>query len=156
MMESEQDEKIIKLNWILPDIELEIGEIERVILGFIGKEVTEENTNQIIKILESASLVDLSDENWQVLENTDSFNNVRIGHIEDAERITERYNLALPDSNKRNFKNLLGSFKNGNKMEAPIILKNKTGALHLLSGNNRLMISRALGIRPKVLIGEII
>jgi len=40
-------------------------------------------------------------------------------------------------------------------MKMPTILKDGTGRLHLISGNTRLMISRALSVRPKVIIGEL-
>ncbi|MBP6912757.1 MAG: hypothetical protein KBB86_02380 [Candidatus Pacebacteria bacterium] len=141
--------------WVRPNLEEERGEVERVVLEFLGKEITQENINQVIKILESAPLVDLSDKDWEVLENTDSFHNVKFGHLKDAEKITEEYNLDLAPNNKRNFKNLLAGFQGGRKMKAPTILRNSAGKLHLVSGNTRLMISRALGIRPKVAIGTI-
>ena len=49
---------------------------------------------------------------------------------------------------------LLDAFSSGASMEMPIIWKRGDGALHLVSGNTRLMIMRAQGIRPKVLIAS--
>ena len=42
-----------------------------------------------------------------------------------------------------------------NKVEMPLILKDKNGQSHLVSGNTRLMICRALGITPRVIIGKL-
>lgn len=152
-MGSKIQEGILNPDWIRPDMEEERGEVERVVCEFLGKEATKENIDQIIELLNSAPLVDLPDEDWDRLENTDSFHNIRAGHVEDAEKITEEYNLALSPNNRRNFKNILFGFQSGHKMKAPTILRNSEGKLHLVSGNTRLMISRALGVRPKVIIG---
>jgi hypothetical protein len=141
-------------NWIQPDLKKEQGEIERVVREFLKKEPDQENIDTIIYTLESAPLIDLSEEEWRLLENTDSFNNVRPGNIEDAKRITEEYNLELAPENRRTFASILKGFSGGN-MEAPTILKNAHGILHLISGNTRLMVARALGIRPKVIIAEV-
>lgn len=140
--------------WIRPNVQNERGEIKRAIQEFLSEDSTEENIKRVLAILESSPLLDLSDEEWAALENTDSFHNVRVGHIEDAEQINERYNQELKPENKRDFEALLGAFRVGRPMEAPTILKNK-GKLHLVSGNTRLMIARALNGQPKVIIGEV-
>jgi hypothetical protein len=140
--------------WIRPNLQSERGEIERVIREFLSEEITEENIRRIVKILEGSPLSDLSDDEWSVLENTDSFQNVRAGHIEDAEQFTKEKNQELKPENKRDFEALLNAFRQGSSMEAPTILKHK-GVLHLMSGDTRLMISRGLNILPKVIMGEI-
>ena len=142
-------------NWIRPDIEKERGEIARVAKEFLGKEPSEAIIQEIIRILDEAPIMELSDEDWALLENTDSFHDIRPGHIEDAEGITTTYNQELPSENKRDFQGLLKAFSRGNPMQAPTILKNDQGKLHLVSGNTRLMIARALKMRPKVIIGEV-
>jgi len=141
--------------WIRPDLQEEIGEIERVIVTFLERELSLENTNAVISALESALVVDLSDEEWNLLENTDShLGNIRPGHIEDAEENTEA-KLKLHPENPHDFKNILSGFINGSKMKTPMILRNKTGRLHLISGDTRLMICQALSVRPRVVIGKI-
>lgn len=156
-MENTQDtrEREIAPNWVRPNLQNEKGEIERVIKDFLLEEPNEENIKRVLTIFETSPLVELSDEEWEVLENTDSFHNVKKNHIEDAERITEGYNQELLPENKRNFKSILDGFIQGNEMEAPIIIKNGEGKLHLISGNTRLMVARALAVRPKVMIGQI-
>jgi len=148
-----RESREIAPEWVSPSLENERGEIERAIGEFLSEESTEENISRIVHMFEQASLSDLSDEEWSVLENTDSFHGVRAGHIEDAEQFNEEQNQALKPEDQRDLKALLAAFQEGASMEAPMILKHK-GILHLVSGNTRLMIARALNIRPKVVIGE--
>ena len=53
----------------------------------------------------------------------------------------------------RSYEKHLNRFQNGIPMECPTIIK-KDNKMHLVSGNTRLMFSRALGVRPEVVIGE--
>lgn len=154
-MEKDMEGKRINPNWIRPDLQEERGEIERVVVEFLKQESTEENINTVVRTLESAPIIDLSDKEWSSLENTDSFHNVRSGHIEDAEKITKEYNSKLAPQNQRDFKTIFNGFSNGSKMKVPTILRDKNGTLHLISGNTRLMICRAFGVRPKVVIGTL-
>jgi len=140
--------------WIRPDLHKERGEIERAASEFLGLEPTDQNIEKILGILQTAPLVPLSEDEWEQLHNTDSFHNVRPGIIEDAEQITETYNQNLSPENKRDFRVLLDGFLNGKQMKAPVILKNMEGETHLVSGNTRLMIARALRMQPKVIMGE--
>ncbi|OHA18904.1 MAG: hypothetical protein A2836_00755 [Candidatus Taylorbacteria bacterium RIFCSPHIGHO2_01_FULL_45_63] len=153
MKSPEGQEKSI--SWIRPNPNKEKGEVERVVKEFLNLEPTDENVNRLIEIIQEAPVVELGEEEWEQLNNTDSFHNVRSGHLEDAEEITEEYNQKLSQNNRRNFKKLLDSFTFGKEMEVPVIVKNKEGVTHLVSGNTRLMIARALGIKPKVIIVEI-
>ena len=147
--------QVITPNWIRPNLENERGELERVISEFLAEEPTDNNIRKIKDLLESSPIMELFDKEWESLENTESFHDVKPNHIEDAEKITEEYNQDLSPENKRNFKKILDGFIQGKEIEAPIILKNKEGKLHLVSGNTRLMIARALGVRPKVVMGQI-
>ena len=146
--------KEVNPNWIRPDLKHERGEIERVLRGFLGETANKENMKRIMDILENAPMVELSEKLWESIDNTDSFHNIRPGHPEDAETKVEEYNQELAPENKRNFKRHLKCYLNGTPMETPIIIKNKEGILHLVSGNTRLMVARALGVKPKVVIGE--
>lgn len=143
-----------EVNWIRPDLEKEKGEIERVLSGFLGVEVTDENFNRLVDSIKKAPIAELSDEEWDELDNADSFHFVRPGHIEDAEEIIEKYNQDEPVEQRRSVVLLKESFLGGKQMETPIIVTNEKGDGHLLSGNTRLMVARALGIRPKVIIAE--
>ena len=148
------NEKIIVPNWIRPDLANETGEIVRVLQKFLSEKPTEENVRRLIRLLNEAPVVELSDKDWKVLENTDSFHDVRPDHLEDAEALTIEHDQDLPAEDRRNIQVLVEGLAQGNPMEAPIILKSK-GRLHLLSGNTRLMICRALKISPKAVLAEI-
>src|SRR3989344_5656327 len=129
------EERKVNPEWIRPNLQEERGEIERVVVEFLKKELTTENINAVVIALRSATVVDLSDEEWELLENTDShLGNVRPGHLEDAEKIFEVHNVQASPDNERNFKKTLAGFLNSSKMQTPAILRDKTGKLHLVSG----------------------
>ncbi len=141
--------------WVRPNIAGETGELKRVLTNFLGKSQDVESVSALAKILENAPVVELSDEDWELLENTDSFDKVKPGEIEKAREICEEYNKELDSDTQRDFHGLLENFYKGSKMECPMILKNQEGKLHLVSGNTRLMIARALGVRPEVIIAQL-
>ena len=138
-------------NWIAPNLEKEKSELKHAAHDFLGNEYA---AIKIKNSLASAPVTELSESDWESLENTDSFHNVRFGSIHDARSITEEYNGLLDTDSKRDFEALLNSFMENNAMECPTIVK-KDGKMHLISGNTRLMIARALGIKPKVIIAEV-
>lgn len=138
--------------WVRPDFKEEKGKLERVTRDFLQKEPNTQNVDEIVKIMEDSPVVELSDADWELLENTDSFHNIKVGQIEEARKICQRYNEVLEEKNKRDFDNLLNNFLQDNKMECPTILKNQEGKLHLINGNTRLMISRALGVLDQKLL----
>ncbi len=152
-IETDIIEQIAEVNWVRPDMESERGEIERVVIGFLGLEPSKENVDHVIDIINKSETTELTEELWASLENTDSYHNVRPGHFEDARQAIDESNSELASENKRDFKKLLRVFENGHGIEIPTIIK-KDGILHLVSGNTRLMICRASGIKPKVIIGE--
>lgn len=138
-------------NWTRPDLNKEKGELKRVAREFLGRE---DAVKELRDSLERSNVVELSESDWESLENTDSFHNVRFGSIDDARKITEEYNMLLDEDSRRDFDALLEGFTENKEMQCPTIVK-KGGKMHLISGNTRLMISRALGIRPKVIIVEL-
>lgn len=148
------ERKKITQNWIRPNLENERDEIKRAIYEFLDRLPTEEDVNEITKVIEVSPMVSLSYDDWRHLNNTDSFRVVRTGFLEDAKKITEENNLKLLPENKHDFENILSGYENGSPMECPIIMRNK-GKLHLVSGNTRLMISRAKNIYPKVIIVDV-
>lgn len=130
--------------WVKPDIEKETGEIERVSEVFSpdNKIAFQERVKQS---LAQAELVDLDEAAWNLLENTDS-TQIAEGDFDQVERFALEYG--------RDDKALLMAMRGQVPMEAPMILR--TGAtLHLISGNTRLMLARALGQTPKVLIATV-
>ncbi|MDB5190176.1 MAG: hypothetical protein JWN49_502 [Parcubacteria group bacterium] len=140
--------------WIRPNLKNEGGELVRVVETFLHQEPNKENVENLYGILNSAPVVELSEEEWEKLENTDSFQGITPGELSEARVLTEEQNQELSHENRRNFDELLTAFRDGKDMECPTIIR-KSGVLHLVSGNTRLMLSRALKIRPKVIIGDI-
>ncbi len=145
--------KEIAPKWVRPNLENERGELERVVSGFLQEEVGANNIERLLMLLETSPITELSEQDWEELENTDSFHDLTIGDVEKAESIADTYNRDLKEVDRRDFKKLLESFQQNKEMECPLIVRSKQGRIHLVSGNTRLMICRVLGLRPKVIIG---
>ncbi|HBD24442.1 MAG: hypothetical protein A2566_01465 [Candidatus Zambryskibacteria bacterium RIFOXYD1_FULL_40_13] len=135
--------------FIFPDIEKEHGEIERV-----AQKYSPQNPEAFIRTfyekVQSSRIVDLTEEMWATLDNTDSFDiphdgweQVK-GHIDHTNQETRA---------SRSWEELKQKMELGQELGAPIILKyfNET---HLVSGNTRLMVARALRKTPKILLVE--
>ena len=142
--EQPQEQKILsQIHWVKPDIIVEMGEIERVAKRF-GK-TFQEQKSIIIEISQGVNrveLVDLTEDLWKSLENTDS-SGVSIGDYVRVHALAEKYN--------KDDKRLINQMNLGTDMQAPIITQ-YGNTLHLVSGNTRLMLARAAGQTPKVII----
>lgn len=126
-----------------PDIEAERGEFERVAATF-----GVDSDTLIFLAQEEGKLVDLPMDVWDTLENTDSDTVVQ----GDWDRVGEIY--SGPEYH-RDWREYRKRIEGGMSVDAPIIMK-YDGVYHLISGNTRLVVSRALGITPKVLLFEYI
>jgi len=139
-------------SFIVPDLGKERGEIGRVAQEVFNLNDPEEVRRFCARFLDAAKnapLVELSEDVWSKLENTDSYEIAP----NDWDRVNDHAVAGHPDS-PRNWKSCKTLYEEGDAIEAPVILK--TGAtLHLVAGNTRLMVARALGITPKVLMVEI-
>lgn len=122
--------------FLFPNIEREAGEFERVAKSF-GLE-----TSTLMSQATKGELVDLDDETWQRLENTDS-NQLEAGDWKKVEEYSAHVN--------RDWAGLRDKIISGEAIDAPIIMKFGE-RYHLVSGNTRLMITKAIGIKPHVLI----
>ncbi len=136
-------------NFVFPDIENEHGEIERV-----ANKYNPQNPEAFIRSFygkaREAELVDLTEEMWSELDNTDSFDIPQSGW----KQITEHINHTNQETGAtRNWEHLKQKIEQAQELDAPIVLSylNKT---HLVSGNTRLMVARALGKTPKILLVE--
>lgn len=121
-----------KTSWIKPSLEDEAGEIERTSqdLG-IPKE-------KLDKAGRAAKLEPLDEDTWSKLENTDSYDTDTVGK---AQKLSKKYN--------RDIASVLNGM--GKELPAPIVLIHK-GTPYLIGGNTRLMASRSIGAKPKVLM----
>lgn len=143
--------KVQKMNWIRPDPRAEYEEITRTLKQFLNLDPSPENVSRALASYEAGKIVELSNSDWEALENTDSFSEIRPGRVDDVEHLIAGSNSDLPDHLKRSVPRLLDAFQGGS-IDAPIIMRNSEGRLHLVSGNTRLMLARALGIQPYVLM----
>src|SRR3989338_3329479 len=127
-----------------PSLDDEKGEIERVAKEF-AKISAAGFIERFKRIAKSCVLSKLDEETWKILENSDSFDIAK----EDWRKV--RKNSFAGGESPKDWHIILDKFKSGYLLDAPIILKIGE-KLHLLSGNTRLMVARALGITPMVLI----
>lgn len=125
-----------------PDLEKERGEFDRVADTFgIDSSV-------LMFQAQDGELAQLSEDIWGKLENTDS-NSFEAG---DWDAVHDHSN---PDGeHTRDWESLRVKLESGTVLDAPIIMK-FGDRYHLVSGNTRLMVARAKGLVPKVLIFEI-
>ena len=142
-------------NWVLPDFEYEAGEISRVISDFLNLELTEENVSKINRTIQQGHVIELDEEIWARLDNTDSYENVELGKIEQVYEIIELSNKELDPKYHRDVKTIFDGMINKSPMQMPIIIQNKENLYHLVSGNKRLMVCRALKINPKVICAKV-
>ncbi len=147
------EQKLPKRFFIFPDLKKEIGEIERT-----ARKYTPQNINVFVRDFfekaKESELVDLTEEIWSKLKNTDSFK-ILHGEWNKVAEYTDYYNKE--GSVSRNWQDLKQRMEQGQEIDAPIILKYLSASyneLYLVSGNTRLMIARALGKTPKVLLVE--
>jgi hypothetical protein len=125
-----------------PDINAEQGEFERT-----GKAYGLDHIELMRQAETMGRLMELSEEVWSRLGNTDSFD------IGESGWNTVRQHSDSQEV-KRDWESLKNLLVRGDAVDAPIIMKRR-GEYHLVSGNTRLMVARALGMRPHVLLFEI-
>jgi hypothetical protein len=94
---------------------------------------------------QNGDLVTLEENVWSSLENSDS-PTIEIGGWEQVQELSSQVN--------RDWENLKNKLEQGTVLQAPIVMK-FGDSFHLVAGNTRLMVSKAMGITPKVLLFEI-
>ncbi len=134
----------VKEPFVLPDIKAERGEFERV-----AEKFGLDTDTLLFLAAEEGVLSPLTEEVWKNLDNTDS-NTFNSGDSDAWDKIREGCEAQNPP---RDWQALKITMEQGGDIEAPIIIK-YDNQYHLVSGNSRLMVARALDITPKVLIFE--
>ena len=125
--------------------EKEMDEFERVVQDLSRDENIDISVNDVLNSFENAKEITLTDDIWSKLENTES-NQIKKGEMNKVIDLAKKYNKSSP-------KKLSKLLKSGD-YPRPMILK-FGNRYHLVAGNTRLCTAAALGIKPKVLIGEI-
>jgi hypothetical protein len=133
-------EKIVK-----PNIEGEMDEFQRISQDLRRDEKIDISVEELVRSFEGLKEQTLTDDVWPKLENTES-NEIEKGDIEAVNDIAKMYN-------KTNPKKLIKAIKSGD-YHRPLILKMGERYI-LIAGNTRLCTAAAMGVNPKVFIGEI-
>ena len=151
LMESKNFEnKSQQENFIFPVLDNEKGEILRVAEQY-APENERDFVSKFLEAYKKAKLVDLNNDIWSKLENTDSFD-IPVGGFD---KIEEQISYTNQETDAtRDWQDIKEKMEQGKELDAPMILK-YDNSFHLISGNTRLMIARALGKTPKALIIEI-
>ena len=133
-------EKIIK-----PDIKGEMDEFQRISQDLRRDEKIDISVEELVRAFEGLKEQTLTDDVWPKLENTES-NEIEKGDIEAVNDIAKTYHKTDP-------KKLIKVIKSG-EYHRPLILKIGDRYI-LIAGNTRLCTAAAMGVNPKVFIGEI-
>lgn len=123
----------------------EMDEIERAVQDLSRDNDIETSVEDVISSFNKAEKVDLTKDIWSKLENTES-NEIKKGEMNKVVDLALKYNKTSPLKLKNSL--IKGDYN------PPMILK-FGDRYHLVAGNTRLCTAAALGITPKVLIGEI-
>lgn len=126
-----------KPTWIKPGLEKEMPELRRV-----AKLIPEITLDEIVSAFNEADLEQLSEEEWATIDGPDDLfyqPNVTIQQVH--EKI----------AGKRKSKDYETDMKNNRAIPAPVVLLGLWDNPYLVGGNTRLLVSKALGIRPMVL-----
>jgi len=121
--------------WIKPALETERGEFQRTAESF-GLKVAE-----MMKAAEKGEIIQWPFTAWNKLENSDSFDT---GTEATADSAVSSYG--------RDTSSIKSAFATGSGLPAPIVWQRQDGTYYLIAGNTRLMVARALGVRPRVFL----
>ena len=128
-----------------PDIEGEMDELQRAVQDLSRDEDVDISVEQLVKAFNNSNEETLTNDIWGKLENTES-NEIQKGDTNAVMKIAKMYNKTSP-------KILAKAIMNG-EYNRPLILK--LGDRYILvAGNTRLSTAAAIGVSPKVFIGEI-
>ena len=116
----------------------ELGEIDRT------AQVFNVQPDDIQYAFEDGSEVVLSDDVWSKLENSDSY---QIQNLEQAIKLANKY--------KKDWRSIVRAIQDEKQLPLPLVLRYDADKYYLVGGNTRLMIYKALGVQPVVLMGNL-
>ena len=123
----------------------EIEELERVSQDLSRNENVDVSVSELMDIFQQAREVTIPNQVWDKLENTEC-NQIKKGEMKKVIDLAKKYNKQDPKELKKALQK--GDYRR------PLILK-YGDRYHLVAGNTRLCTAAAMGIRPKVLIGDL-
>jgi len=131
-----EDKKVFFNNWQKPNWEDELCELKRT-----SRDLKLKYSFLKEKCIKKGFLTDLDYNFWSKLENTSSF---KISDLSDV------YDFLVKVERTRDWQKIVLGFKNNDKIPSPIVCIKSDNIPYLVGGNTRLMISKALGIQPKI------
>ena len=132
------------VNFVFPDIKKEEGEIERVAETVFGGADPTRFFEEFEKRARKTQLSSLTQTEWAELENT-GWHFITLG---DWDKVAE---LSAECEPNRDWQDLRNKMQSRKELDAPIVVR-KGNLLHKVGGNTRLMVAKALGVNPKVLV----
>ena len=148
-----EKEKFEDIEWVKPTTENarnEMGEVGRVVQEVLGVPETDpeypKKVEELAKVLLGGEYQELSEEIWSKLENTDSYKSISFGDVQKVKDYAAGHG--------RDADALLGAIAEKKSIVAPAIFYHD-GRYYLVAGNTRLMVARATGKRPMVVIAKL-
>lgn len=123
----------------------EMDEFERAVQDLSRNEGIDTSVEDVVNSFTRAKEVTLTNDIWSKLENTES-NEIKKGEMKKVVDLAKKYNKTKPVELRKIL--LSGDYRR------PLIIK-FGDRYHLVAGNTRLCTAAALGVKPKVLIGQI-
>ena len=133
-IESKEDFEPI---WIKPNLSEEMPELQRT-----AELIPEFTLDEIVHAFNDAKLEQLSEEEWATIDGPDNL-------FQQPNLTIEQVHEHL--SGKRNSAIIEQGIRNNSTIPAPVVLTGLWDNPYLIGGNSRLLICKALGIRPLVL-----
>jgi hypothetical protein len=134
-----------KIKNIRPDIEGEMDELQRASQDLKRNDNIDVSVDKIVNVFEKSKEQTLSDDVWVNLENTES-NEIEVGDWDKVTNVAKTYKKTNPKKLKKVIES--GEYKR------PLIIKIDNRYI-LVAGNTRLCTAAAMGVNPKVFIGEL-
>jgi hypothetical protein len=122
-----------------------MDEIERVAQDLSRDDKYETSVKEILNVFKKSKETKLDDKVWKKLENTES-NEIEKGDMSKVVKLAKKYHKSSPLKLKDAI--MSGDYR------PPLILK-FGDRYHLVAGNTRLCTAAAMGVNPKVIIGEL-
>lgn len=123
----------------------EMDEFERAVQDLSRNDGIDTSVEDVVNSFTRAKEVTLTNDIWRKLENTES-NEIKKGEMKKVVDLAKKYNKTKPVELRKLI--LSGDYRR------PLIIK-FGDRYHLVAGNTRLCTAAALGVKPKVLIGQI-
>jgi hypothetical protein len=123
----------------------EMDEIERAAQDLSRDDKYETSVKEILNVFKKSKETKLDDKIWKKLENTES-NEIEKGDMSKVVNLAKKYHKSSPLKLKDAI--MSGDYR------PPLILK-FGNRYHLVAGNTRLCTAAAMGVNPKVIIGEL-